>query len=345
MGTFRREVAEALPPTPVTLAEAFARLGVLAGATRDDVASRLPALAGSEREALFAGLAALAPLLAPLQAERPGSLLGRLLSGDPFDGEVSSRALPKEARKALKAGEVVASSDADVWIFVERPDGSVQVSHAHPESFAVLGESVAEWLAAEAAAIEAARKPKKKPAKKSAEVGKPAIDAALCRLLDLAGTKEGLQAKLTATPHPTKLTRWQYFARALDLCVGAWDMAALAPLEGRLLGRLLSGRPNDTDDETCEVDERDKELDGINPVYVKRYPKHAQKLVAEVRPTHFVASSGPEIWFILLEAKGAPSSWNVSVHHAAYDGYELLSPTLEGWLANEVRLVEAASTR
>ena len=302
MGTFRREVAEALPPTPVTLAEAFARLGVLAGATRDDVASRLPALAGSEREALFAGLAALAPLLAPLQAERPGSLLGRLLSGDPFDGEVSSRALPKEARKALKAGEVVASSDADVWIFVERPDGSVQVSHAHPESFAVLGESVAEWLAAEAAAIEAARKPKKKPAKKSAEVGKPAIDAALCRLLDLAGTKEGLQAKLTATPHPTKLTRWQYY-------------------------------------------ERDKELDGINPVYVKRYPKHAQKLVAEVRPTHFVASSGPEIWFILLEAKGAPSSWNVSVHHAAYDGYELLSPTLEGWLANEVRLVEAASTR
>ena len=50
----------------------------------------------------------------------------------------------------------------------------------------------------------------------------------------------------------------------------------------------------------------------------------------------------PEVWFIVYEALGAPSSWNTSVHHAAYDGYELISPTMEGWLHAEVARVARA---
>ena len=73
-----------------------------------------------------------------------------------------------------------------------------------------------------------------------------------------------------------------------------------------------------------------------------RCPKRQKRRFREVRPSCFVASSGSEVWFILWEVKGAPKSWPISLHHAAYDGYELLSPTIGGWLAAELARVEVA---
>lgn len=340
MGTFRPETAASTTPPSPTLNDALARLAALAGLDPAALLARLPAASGaSERDAFLAAIAAVGPLLQPLRPSLGGSLLGRYLGGALFDGEVSARTLPKEAKKALKDGDVVASSDADVWIFVDKPGGHVQVCHAHPESFRILGESVPEWLAEEAAAVEAARRPKPKRAA-AAAAGKPVIDEALARLVELSGGGD-VRARLAALKHASGDHRWKYLTQALKALGKPWSPAVLGALEGRLLGRLLAGKPHDTDDEVTEVEEGDDDLDGINPVYVKRYPKAAWKLIAQVKPTCFVASSGPEIWFILWEAKGAASSWNISVHHAAYEGYELISPTLEGWLTAEVARVEA----
>jgi hypothetical protein len=340
MPPFTYETAAVAAVQP-TLAQAFLRLGALAGVDPKAVTSLLPAETGPEAAAFDAAWPALAPLLQPLRVHLGGSLLGRFLSDERFDGEPPSSYLPKEAKKALKTGEMVASADADVWIFNEKPDGTVQVGHAHPESWAVLGDSLAEWLNGEADLVEAARRPKSKSKAKKEAAGKPVVDELLARLVVLSGGEDP-RALLAGLPHARNDNLWKYFQQALAALSSPWSPAVLSALEGRLLGRALSGKLHDTEDESCEWEEGDDDLDGINPIYVKRYPKESRKLIGEVRPTCFVASSGPEIWFILWEAKGHVSSWPISIHHAAYDGYELISPTLEGWLSAEVARVEAA---
>lgn len=329
---FRFERSPAAAPD---LATSLARLAALAGA-------KPPPVSGSERDAFVAALPALSTSLAPLLPALGGSLLARLLAGPRFDGEPEARHLPKEARKALKAGEVFASSDADVWILEAQKDGTARISHAHPESFRVLGETMGEWLASEARAVESARAPRPakaakatKPATKPAKpakpakvaVGKPAIDAALARL-----ATGDLTAKLAATAADRNDTRWHYLLRAVRACGPVWAPDLLAKLEGRLLGRVLTGRLHDSEDEACLVEEGDTELDGVNPIYVGRYPKAARAVLTD---GHIVASSGPEVWVILREAKGAKMSWNILLHHAGPEGFEELG-NLEAWLAHEV---------
>ncbi len=328
------EADKASAPTAApTLASAFKRLAAIAGVRDDEgLLARMPPSTGQERADFTAALAACGRLLAPLSKSQ--SLLGRFLRDECFDGgEVSPRYLPKEAQKALKKGDAVASADADVWIMIDNKDGSVQVSHAHPESFEVLGESIVEWLMVEADALEAASKPKKSKSAQIAE-GKPAIDAALTSLAALCGAKDDVAKKLAALKHSNRDTRWKYFLQALKACGQPWSPKVLAAFKGRLFGRCLTGSMHDGD-EAVEVDDKDDDLDGINPVYIRRYPKPAQKPMKLVKPTNFVASKGPEVWFVLWEVQGNCSSWPITLHHAAYDGYEMLG-TLESWLAAEV---------
>lgn len=330
------ETENAVATEAPTLEAAFVRLAELACVSREALVGCLPATKGNERADFDAALAACRALLAPLS--KTNSLLGRFLRDERFDGEgeVSPRSLPKEARAALKKGEVVASSDADVWIMVPREGGAVQVSHAHPESFEILGESIAEWLMGEAEALESATKKKSKSsaAKGAGKTldGKPAIDAALAALVSLSGGKD-VGPTLSALKHDAKSTRWKYLLQASKACAHAWSPAVMAALEGRLLGRVLSGAMHDGD-EAAEAEEGD-DVDGINPVYIHRYPKAAQKPMKLVKPSCFVASSGPEVWFVLWDAKGAVSSWPITVYHAAHDGFETLG-TLEAWLTAEV---------
>lgn len=332
-----------------TMSEAFVRLGALAGAPPESIRSRLSTAAHPERETFEAALEACRPMLAPLAEPLGGSLLGRFLRDKRFDGDgAPARQLPKPARAALKGGEVVATSDADVWIMTPTKSGT-QVSHAHPESFEVLGETIPEWLYAEVAAVERTRRgrgsasPKGKPKAGAPLAGKAAVDAALTALAELSGNADASDG-LGSLAHPTSITKWKYFVAAVSACGGAWSPEVLRALEGRLLGRCLTGRLHDGD-EPVEVEEDDEELDGINPVYVRRYPREARGPLQLVKPSNFVASAGPELWFILWDAKGAVSKWNISVHHAAPDGYEVLGETLEQWLASEVEHVRRALAR
>ena len=202
MSAFRYE---STPPAPPTLAAAVGRLCALAGAPP-------PVLEGTERDAFATALPALARSLAPLLPDLGGSLLARLLAGPRFDGEPDLACLPREARKALKKGEIFATSESDVWILEEQPDGTARISHAHPESIRVLGESLGEWLDAEAQQVEATRRPKPRGAAAKAAVGKPAIDAALIRLATASGRTESdvaeLAARLADTPPGSHDTRW-----------------------------------------------------------------------------------------------------------------------------------------
>lgn len=315
-------------PTP-DLATALARLAAL-------VSVPAPVVQGPEREAFLAAL----PALAGLSALGPalGGLLARLIVGPRFDGEPDPASLPKAARKALKHGEIFASADADVWILEELPDGTARISHAHPESFEVLGESLAAWLTAEVARIAAARaastkgKAKGKAKEEAAAVGKPAIDTALARLA--AGD---VSAKLAALAPASQDTRWDYLLRAVRACGGAWKPGVIAALDGRLLGRVLSERLHDTDDEACIVEPNDKDLDGVNPIYVARYPKAARKVL---EAGHFIASAGSELWILMRDAKGQKMSWTIHLYHAGYEGFEALG-TLEEWLAFEVARLAA----
>ena len=103
-------------------------------------------------------------------------------------------------------------------------------------------------------------------------------------------------------------------------------------LDGRLLGRVLRWRLDDSDDESCIVEESEKDLDGINPIYVKRYPKAARALLTS---GHFIASSGPELWLLLREPTGKLMNLKITLFHTAYDGFEALG-VLEDWLKGEV---------
>lgn len=320
MSVFR---AERPPTVEPDLAASLARLAGLAGAPAPLVA------AGEERAAFFAVLPALHTAFAPLVPALGGSLLARLIAGPRFDGEPEARTLPKEARRALKSGEILASAESDVWILEPQPDGTARVSHAHPESFAVLGESMALWLAAEARVVEAARAPKVKKGTAKPVVGKPAIDAALVRL---AGSSD-VSATLAATPMGRNENRWQYLIKAVGACGPVWSPALLLRLEGRLLGRLLAGALHDNDDEACILDEGDEVEPGVNPVYLRRYPKPARE---HLEAGHIVASAGTEHWVIRREAKGAPSSWGISIYHTSYDGFEHLGDSVEAWLAFEL---------
>ena len=109
---------------------ALARLAALAGTDP-------PTVSGPERDAFVAVLPTLSTSLAPLLPALGGSLLARLLAGPRFDGEPEARYLPKDARKALKSGEVFASAESDVWILEAQKDGTARISHAHPESFRI----------------------------------------------------------------------------------------------------------------------------------------------------------------------------------------------------------------
>jgi ankyrin repeat protein len=100
----------------------------------------------------------------PSRLER--TLLGRLLSDDPFDGDEPPEVLakpkrggkgptgnviyleyyPKEAKKPLREGEIVAASGADVWIVEPLDGGDARFSHAHPEGFSVLAEGAVAFV-------------------------------------------------------------------------------------------------------------------------------------------------------------------------------------------------------
>ncbi len=318
---------ETSAPPPATFTDTLHRLAALA-------ATSPPAIpAGNELEQVEAVLSALAPALRATAL--PGSLLARVVGDARFDGEPSERALPKPARAALKKGQAFASSDADIWLVAPNGDGTWFVGHAHPESYREVAPTLTAWLAQEADAIAAARAPKPKKAAKQAE-GKPAIDASLARLAALGG--HDVAPILTTVKATTKMTRWDYTLTAVKACGPAWSEAVLAKLDGRLLGRVLAGKLDDTDDETCIVEEDDDELDGVNPIYVKRYPKAARSLLTS---GHFIASSGPEVWLLTRDAKGAQMNWGITLYHAAPDGFEQIATSIEAWLEVEVRRVEA----
>ena len=332
------------------LEAAFVRLGALAGAAPGSVAAALAGFSpgADEREAFEAALPRVAPLLRQKSLDKlmGGSLLSRYVRGVLFEGETDPepKYYPAAARKALEQGDVVASSDADLWLMVPQKGGAVQVCHAHPESFEIVTESITEWLTREADSAEAKRAAPKKGAKKNAgssgETGKPAIDASLVRLAALSGSEvTELAEKLAAVEFKRADSRWRYFKAALAASGAPWSAAVRSALEGRLLGRCLSGALHDGD-EACEVEPGSTDLEGINPVYIARYPKEARKPMKEVRPSHFVASSGPEVWFILMGDGATSSARNISVHHAAYDGYEVIAERLEDWLRSECELVE-----
>lgn len=303
--------AERTPRAEPDLAASVSRLCSLAGAAP-------PPLHGNEREALLAALPALAVALNPLRAALGGGLLARLLWGPRFDGE---------PWKAPRRGEVFASAEADVWVLEPRADGTARVTHTHPESVSVLGETVALWLAREADAVEAARAPRKRVGK--ALAGKPAIDDALARL---AGTAS-VSSVLAATAHAKQAYRWQYLLLAVKACGSVWPAPVLQALEGRLLGRVLAGRLNDNDDEACICEEGEPVLEGVNPVYLGRYPRAARE---HLESGHIVASSGTEHWVIRREAKGAPMNWGIRLFHCDHDGFEELGSSVEAWLAFEL---------
>lgn len=94
------------------------------------------------------------------------TLLGRLLSDDPFDGDDPPEVLakpkaggkapagnvvylehyPKAAKKPLREGEIVAASGADVWIVEALDGGDARFSHAHPEGFTVIAEGAVAFV-------------------------------------------------------------------------------------------------------------------------------------------------------------------------------------------------------
>ncbi len=101
----------------------------------------------------------------PKRLER--TLLGRLLSDDPFDGDgppsvyetreeagedeeggnvVYLEFYPKKAKKPLRDGEVIAASGADVWVLEPLEGGDARFSHAHPEGFWVLAKGAVELV-------------------------------------------------------------------------------------------------------------------------------------------------------------------------------------------------------
>lgn len=324
MTRFRPEAAAG--PVSWDLATALGHLARMAGGAA-------PPVVGTERDAFIAALPQLSVTLAPLVPDLGGGLLARLIAGPRFDGEPDPDCLPPAARDALDAGEILASADADLWIIEERSDGTARVSHAHPESFEVIAESLGEWLTEEARRLSAARAPKsKKP------VGKPAIDAALARLAAAHGADGAeVAALLASTLAGRQDTRWDYLLRAVAACGPIWPAALHDALRGRLLGRVLSGQLHDNEDEACIVEEDEQDLDGVNPVYVGRYPRAARAVLSS---GHIVASSGPELWVLLRDAKGAKMSWSITLYHAGYEGFEALG-TLEAWLDGELQRLGA----
>ena len=318
---FRPEVS---PRPPITLAEAIARLAAVTKLP-------LPPPEGAdEREAVAALLRAGGAALGAAAAQ--GSLLSRVCGPQRFASEPNPRQLPKSARAALKGGEVFAAEEGDVWILSPNGDGRYALSHAHVESHREVAPTLADWLAAEAAALS----PAPKKAAKVAE-GKEAIDALLVRFAALGGAD--VAATLAATAATTKQTRWEYVVAAAAACGPVWSPALLGALEGRLLHRVLTGKLHDSEDETCIVEPDDDELDGVNPIVVKRYPKAARALL---EAGHFVASAGPEVWLILRKADGAQMKWGITLYHIAPDGFEQLATSVEAWLEGELARVEAA---
>jgi hypothetical protein len=315
---------ERSPLPALSLAEAFAQL---AAATR---LSLPPPESADEAAAVAALLRAAGPQLAAKAA--PNGLLARLCGDRRFEGETGGRGLPKTAHAALAKGEAFAAAEGDLWIIEPNGDGSYTLSHAHVESHREVAPRLADWLAAEAAALA----PKSKARSPKAAEGKPAIDALVAALASLCGAD--VAATLSATPAQKRHTRWEYAVAAVAACGPVWSPALLAATEGRLLHRVLRGRLFETDDETCIVEPDDDELDGINPIVVKRYPKAARKLLLA---GHIVAADGPEVWLILRKADGEQMSWGITLYHLAPEGFEELAPSVEAWLAGELERARA----
>lgn len=64
-------------------------------------------------------------------------------------------------------------------------------------------------------------------------------------------------------------------------------MSTQKALKGTLLLRLLEDRPHDGD-EAVVMDEDDDDLEGVNPIHLKHYPKAARK---GLKLGHIIASS------------------------------------------------------
>jgi hypothetical protein len=307
---------EAAPTSLPTLDGALARLAALAGRP----APALPP-AGDELDRLFGGADAIHAALAPLHAELGGSLLTRLPAGLRFDGDPNPKTFPKDAKKALKKGEIIATSDAAAWIVERQPDGAARLSFAHPESFAVLGESLAAWLDAEGGRIEAARRG---PAPAGSE-GKAAIDALIARIAARAGAD--VSATLAALPTGNDRNRWDYACAAIAACGPIWSPEVLAATEGRLLGLVLRGARYDAEPDVPWTSDA-----------VDDYPKAARP---SMNDGWFIAARRTEIWYMVREPKGKSQiHWKIELHHADVDGYEPLGP-VEAWLTREVERLEA----
>jgi hypothetical protein len=147
--------AAVLPPQPAFKAGIDAlvmTLGARLGAPADQLAALLAEEDVSELgpfSAFKREVDALRSLVAiePDAAARSRSVLARILAGSAFDGDPPTRfgSYPKVAQKALKAGTILAASDADIW--VAYPVGSgYHVAHAHPETFEVVAQSVEEFI-------------------------------------------------------------------------------------------------------------------------------------------------------------------------------------------------------
>jgi len=306
---------EAVPPKAKalpTLEGAVARLAALAGRPAPDLVQT-----GDEFDRLFGAADALHEALAPLRAELAGSLLTKLPAGLRFDGEPNPKTFPKDAKKALKKGEIIATSDAAAWIVERQSDGTAKLSFAHPESFAVLGDSLAAWLDAEAGRIEEARRG---PAPAGSE-GKAAIDALVARIAARAGVD--VSATLAALPTGSDRNRWDYACAAIAACGSIWSPEVLRATEGRLLGLVLRGARYDAEPDFPWTSDA-----------MGDYPKSAR---GSMKDGWFVAARGTEIWYLVRTPRGesAMINWKIALHHADVDGYESLG-SVEDWLTREV---------
>ena len=95
-------------------------------------------------------------------------------------------------------------------------------------------------------------------------------------------------------------------------------------LKGTLLLRLLEDRPHDGD-EAVVMDEDDDDLEGVNPIYLKHYPKAARK---GLELGHIIASSDADVWYVTREPDGT-----TKVFHAHPESLEALGDSLADWLA------------
>jgi hypothetical protein len=77
-------------------------------------------------------------------------------------------------------------------------------------------------------------------------------------------------------------------------------------------------------DEAVVVEENE-EIDGVNPIHLKYYPRAARK---GLELGHIIASSDADVWYVTREQDGT-----TKVFHAHPESHGLLGDSLPDWIA------------